>query len=901
MSEIINSVLQARYFTKDEHSWEDVCKRVSNFIGNTDEERERFYNLMVEGKFIPNSPTLFNAGLPNGQLSACFVLPIHDSMASIFGTLGDCAQIFKSGGGCGFSFDELRQKNSPVGESNGVASGAVSFMRVYDAAIESIKAGGRRRGAAMGVLPVNHGDIMDFVKCKTEEGQIRNFNISVMITDDFMEKVKNKRFSDVVTHEILDDGSKRDVTVGEIWQSIVHGAWKNGEPGVLFDGNINKDNKLIKISPIKATNPCVTGDTLILTDEGYKPIIETIGKETNVWNGIEFSKVVPFLAGENETVYDVTFSNGTTVRATGNHKWFTVEGVKTTLELSTSDKLIKCAFPVIEGTEELPDAYKFGFFCGDGSECKDGTNKIHIYGEKHCCFADLDYSNIKSNLKIINVPKWWSKTFVPDISYTVESRKQWLAGLIDSDGCATFDGGYQISSVNKEFLLNVGYMLNTLGCPFKITLMKNADVRPLPDGKGGYANYYCQTSYRLLISKANAFKLDLPLKRVMKYTECQRDAGQFVRVVSIVEYGQENVYCCTEPKRHQITLNGNPSGNCGEQPLLPYESCNLGSLNLSAYWKNGKFDDESFEKDIVTAVEFLNDVVDKNAFPIKELKAMNDETRKIGLGIMGYHDLLLKMRIPYDSEEALSVLDGIMAKIRRVAERTSHLLAKRDGVFPAWEESEWTMEVRNGGLLTIAPTGSISLLANCSSGIEPVFNWVYKRRNTVGKEFLMVHPLFDVDLRKMVMDDDALYNEIVNQVYNEGTLQNVDVLPQKVKDLYKCALDIAPVWHIRTQATAQKYIDASISKTINLPEQATPADVAEIYTMAYDLGCKGITLYRTNSRKDVVLQNAQQQENGFVEVIKDGEIYVKCPECGGLTKGKGGCNVCEHCGFTKCS
>lgn len=595
MSEIINSVLQARYFAKNEKSWEDVCKRVSGFIGNTDEERERFYNLMVEGKFIPNSPTLFNAGLSNGQLSACFVLPIHDSMASIFETLGDCAQIFKSGGGCGFSFDELRQKNSPVGQSNGVASGAVSFMRVYDAAIESIKAGGRRRGAAMGVLPVNHGDIMDFVKCKTEEGQIRNFNISVMITDDFMEKVKNKRFSDVVTHEILNDGSKRDITVGEIWQSIVHGAWKNGEPGVLFDGNINKDNKLIKINPIKATNPC------------------------------------------------------------------------------------------------------------------------------------------------------------------------------------------------------------------------------------------------------------------------------------------------------------------GEQPLLPYESCNLGSLNLSAYWKNGKFDDESFERDVATSVEFLNDVVDKNVFPIKELKEMNDKTRKIGLGIMGYHDLLLKMRIPYDSDEALAVLDGIMAKIRRIAERTSHLLAKRDGVFPAWEESEWTMEVRNGGLLTIAPTGSISLLANCSSGIEPVFNWVYKRRNTVGKEFLMVHPLFDADLRKMVMDDEELYDEIVNQVYTEGTLQNVDVLPQKVKDLYKCALDIAPVWHIRTQATAQKHIDASISKTINLPEHASLSDVAEIYIMAYDLGCKGITLYRTNSRKDVVLQNAQQQENGFVEVIKDGEIYVKCPECGGLTKGKGGCNVCEHCGFTKCS
>lgn len=595
LNTVIESVLSARYYHGKEKNWSDVCKRVSDFVGNNDEERISFYELMKDCDFIPNSPTLFNAGLPNGQLSACFVLPVHDSLSCIFDTLKQCALIFKSGGGVGMSFGEIRPKNSAVGDSNGVASGAVSFMRVYDSAIEAIKAGGKRRGAAMGVLPCDHGDIMEFIACKSKEGVIKNFNLSVMITKEFMDKVKCKQWGDIVTYTTLDDGTKRAVTVGEVWRGIVEGSHRNGEPAVLFDDNINNVNALKQLGKIVSTNPC------------------------------------------------------------------------------------------------------------------------------------------------------------------------------------------------------------------------------------------------------------------------------------------------------------------GEQLLLPFESCNLGSINLSHYVQGDDIDYVRLAKDTRICTKFLNNVLDKNTFPISELKQMNDKTRKIGLGIMGYHDMLLKLHIAYDSDEALSVLTKVLRVIFDSAKDESHKLALKYGVFPAFNDSEWDIPMRNGALTCIAPTGSISLLANCSSGIEPVFNWVYQRNNTVGKSFLMVHPLFDADLKTMCNGDTELYDELINRVFHDGTLQNISMIPDKVKAVYKCALDISPEWHLKTLACAQKIVDASISKTINLPHHTTKAQVEKILIDAHDMGCKGVTVYRTGSRKDVVMSSSITSESGFIEMIKDGNVYVKCPECGHLTLGHGGCNVCESCGFTKCS
>ena len=724
---VIESVLSARYYHGTEKTWSDVCRRVSDFIGNDELERNSFYTLMNNCDFIPNSPTLFNAGIPNGQLSACFVLPIRDSLTDIFDTLRQCALIFKSGGGVGMSYGEIRSKNSPVGESHGVASGAVSFMRVYDSAIEAIKAGGKRRGAAMGVLPCDHGDILDFIKCKSVEGQIKNFNLSVMMTPDFMNKVKAKNWTAVVTHAIRDDGTNQPITVGEIWKGIVNGSWSLGEPAVLFDDNINTANKLKKLGKIVSTNPCVTYETEILTDIGYVKIGDSIDKHVNVWNGESWSDVVPFFVAHNQQIYNVTFSNGSVVRCTSDHNWFTIKGKKTTLELNIGDKLEKCGYPI----------------------------------------SDID--NIE------------------------------------------------------------------------------------------------------------------------------------LSVISIILSNKEDVYCLTEPIHHRFIANGVPTSNCGEQLLLPFESCNLGSINLSHYVQGNGIDYVRLAKDTRICTKFLNNVLDKNMFPISELKQMNDKTRKIGLGIMGYHDMLLKLHIAYDSDEALNLLTKVLRVLFDSAKDESHELALKYGVFPAFDDSEWDIPMRNGALTCVAPTGSISLLANCSSGIEPVFNWVYQRNNTVGKSFLMVHPLFDADLKTMCDGDSDLYDEIINLVFHDGTLQNISMIPDKVKAVYKCALDISPEWHLKTLACAQKIVDASISKTINLPHYTTKAQVEKILIDAHDMGCKGVTVYRTGSRKDVVMSSSITSESGFIEMIKAGNVYVKCPECGHLTLGHGGCNVCESCGFTKCS
>lgn len=594
MTEIADSVLSARYYAENENCWEDVCRRVSNYIGNNDSEKQTFFKLMSECKFIPNSPTLFNAGLPNGQLSACFVLPIEDSIEGIYKTLGEEAKIFATGGGCGANFSNLRPKNSAVKGSKGIASGVVSFMKVFDSSIDAIKQGGRRRGAKMAILNCDHPDILDFLVCKIKEGEISNCNLSVMVTDEFMDYVKKEDFDHVLCQETLNDGTKHDITVGDVWNGLVEGSWRNGEPAILFEGTINKGNKLLKLGYISCTNPC------------------------------------------------------------------------------------------------------------------------------------------------------------------------------------------------------------------------------------------------------------------------------------------------------------------GEQPLLPYESCNLGSINLVKYvGEQGDIDWDSLKEDVRVCTHFLNNVIDKNSFPLKELSKMSQYTRKIGLGIMGLADLFIALRIPYDSQRAVMLAGEILKIIREEAEDESHKMALETEVFPAFKKSTWEHEMRNAALMTIAPTGSISLLANCSSGIEPVFNWVYERRNTVGKSFLMVHPLFEKDLKTMCAGNKQLYEDIINQVFREGTLQNVDCIPQEVKDVYKCALDISPEWHIKMQGECQKYVDASISKTINLPADTTVEDVEKIFLKAYDLGCKGVTVYRTNSRKEVVLSHGEDTI-GFKDVIHDGVVYKHCNSCGHEFISNAHCATCPNCGNSFC-
>jgi ribonucleoside-diphosphate reductase alpha chain len=588
-------VLEKRYLKKNEEGKvketpEELFRRVAKTIASADLRygkseadvmlvEEEFFEMITSLEFLPNSPTLMNAGRKLGQLSACFVLPVEDSMESIFDAVKNTAIIHKSGGGTGFSFSNLRPSGDIVGSTKGVSSGPVSFMTVFDTATEAVKQGGTRRGANMGILRIDHPDIINFITAKDSNSRFNNFNISVAVTDGFMDAVKDGREYDLInprTKKVV-----KSLKAREVFNLIVNHAWKNGEPGIVFIDRINASNPTPLAGQIESTNPC------------------------------------------------------------------------------------------------------------------------------------------------------------------------------------------------------------------------------------------------------------------------------------------------------------------GEQPLLPYESCNLGSINLATMVQDGRVDYQKLKKTVGRAVHFLDNVIDVNKYPIEKIDEVTKSNRKIGLGVMGWADMLIQLGLPYNSDSAIKLAEEVMGFIQREAKNASSVLAEKRGAFPNFPGSiyDGKMKLRNATVTTIAPTGTLSIIAGCSSGVEPLFAVSFVRNVMEGTKLLEVNPYFE----KAAKERGFWSRELMERIADKGSLTDFDEIPEDIKAVFVTAHDITPMEHISMQAAFQKHVDNAVSKTVNFSHDATPADVEDVYMFAYKLNCKGVTVYRDGSREEQVLSTGKTKKEA--EPVSTKIVPRKRPETiKGETRGmKTGC------------
>ncbi|MBA7567738.1 hypothetical protein ES708_09455 [subsurface metagenome] len=781
LSENAIKVLKRRYLKRDEEGVLlekpiDMFARVARNIasaekkyGKTEEEvkgiEKQFFNIMTDLDFLPNSPTLMNAGKGLQQLAACFVLPIGDSMNDIFEALKETALIQKSGGGVGYSFSNIRPRNDVVLSTKGVSSGPISFMTVFNAATDTIKQGGTRRGANMGILRVDHPDILDFITSKDNNEKLTNFNISVGVTETFMRAVENDNEYEIInprTKEVVDRYRAK-----KVFGKVVEHAWKNGDPGIIFLDRLNKDNPTPNLGQIESTNPCVSGETLISTDRGfikardlyervkagehvkilfdrraleYKVSKEFADKNLDIF---ESENIKSWNRGKKDTYKLITYS-GYELEATADHKVLTTDGYKKLIEL-------------VKGDEVLVNPKVF---------VNEKFNELNVY----------------------------NKQYVENLSFAENDYKE----------------------------------------------NRNKMVTLLEREKLSSDNYY----------------------------------NKFIDKVEEIKYmGKKEVFDFNEPISNSYIANGIVVRNCGEQPLLPYEACNLGSINLAHMVKEEdgikKVDYDKLKKIVHIAVRFLDDVIDMSKYPLEKIRKMAHGNRKIGLGVMGYADLLIILGIPYNSEEALELAQRVMSFIQDESKNASKELAKEKRVFPNFKGSIYDnpdgYEIRNATTTTIAPTGTLSIIADCSSGVEPLFAISFVKNVMDNDRLVEVNKYF----KKIATDEGFYSEEVMEKIAESGNLKDIDEIPSGYKRVFITAHEMSPKWHVRTQAVFQKFVDNAVSKTVNFPGSATVQDVEDVYMLAYRLDCKGITIFRDKSRGTQVLQ-VEGKKKGKEKKVKAG-------------------------------
>ncbi len=919
-------ILEERYL-HDGETPDDMLWRVANEIASGDKEygvsdghiletAQRFYDVMSRFLFVPNSPTLMNGGLDNGlQYSACYVLPVPDSIEGIMQAVMYAAIIHQSGGGTGMSFTRLRPHNSRVKTSGGVASGPVSFMKIFDTATGEIKQGGRRRGANMGVLRVDHPDIEMFIECKLNGG-ITNFNISVGITQAFMEALAADDDYDLIAEpgwpgpdgvrykggEVI--GQKNARTV---FGKITSAAWKTGDPGLIFLDRINEgpQNPVPDLGLIETTNPCITGDTLIYTETGLVEARSLYYDGTPTRLTLDgrrseqtYRDASPVTLTGTKMVYKLRTKEGYSLRLTADHRVMTERGWVEAQNLTPEDKIhilnTKGGFGA-NGSHDL--GITLGWLVGDGT-FSDDRALLYFYGEDRkltSMFAEAVNDNRAYPVSILDAGERdvivsvrlariayeagvdrAEKHRVPRHVFlgTEAMQRGFLQALFTADGMVAPKGAsIRLAQSNEKLLEEVQMLLLNFGIASRIYRnRREAGYRPLPDGKGGLKDFWSKAQHEIEISKSNmvTYQKEIGFLRFDKQTKLDEalaayDKGPYkekflVRFESLTEEGREDVYDLTEPHSHSFVAGGLIIHNCGEVALLPNEACNLGSINLARHIavEDGRpiVDWVLFRETVETAVHFLDNVITVNPYPLKEIDEVVKANRRIGIGVMGWSDVLFTLGIPYDSTKALRLADEVMGFIKRVGHDASAALAEQRGPFPNWDRSIYgkTRKLRNSTVTTIAPTGSISIIAGpIGSGIEPAFGIVYQHTvpNPDGTKRILtfVNPVFEKTAR-----DGGWWNEALKaKILETGSLHGLDEVPEDIRKVFVTAHEIEPYWHVKMQAAFQAHTDNGVSKTINLPNTASVKGIEDAYLLAYDEGCIGITAFRDGCKDFQVL------------------------------------------------
>lgn len=970
------TVLANRYLAKDGVSGEvieeprDLFWRVASAVARPEFEEggeaqgdawaRRFYQLMATGTFMPNSPTLMNAGRSMGMLSACFVLPVEDSIDGIFTTLKNVALIQKAGGGTGFSFSRLRPDGDIVSSSGGRTSGPLSFIDAFSSGTEAIQQGAFRRGANMGVMRCDHPDVVEFVCAKDDLSRWTNYNVSVAATNEWMQQIvdhpqeplvvvnpnggrkswlqktegRRRSFPDVDAFAAGEpDASKEYWTNGEVFDLITQHAWKNGEPGLLFLDRANEDNQVPHLGDYEATNPCVTADTWVLTEEGPAQVSSLLGKQVRLAVDGKWHSTTPqgfFSTGTKET-FRLRASNGMELRLTANHpvrkvtkrtRWRLESAWVELQDLQPGDEIMLHDHRNLDawqgrGNEE--EGYLLGLLQGDGTLRAQGATlsvwaakhadgavnpaALSIMGAAESALSTLPHRTDFGGFHEVASRNEWRATSAslrdlaqeygmipgqkePDDSLEATSSAfhiGWLRGLFDAD--ASVQGNLQkgasvrLAQSSFSLLQRAQRMLARLGVQSRILKRRDASVSLLPNGQGGEQEYPTKSQYELIISVANLgmfaerigfADVDKTRKLEQLLGSMQRQANRerfFTAIEAIEADATEEVFDVQVPGPHAFDANGLYVHNCGEQWLLPYGSCNLGSLNLGRFYRQDapetapwqeRMDWDAFDTSVEESTRFLDDVISVNNYPIDEIRARADEERRIGLGVMGFADLLFQLGVRYGSELSFDIARGISARLTEQSLATSEALVAEAGrePFGAWEGSKPQVEGRparrNSHVTTVAPTGTISIIAGCSGGIEPLFSLAFQRqvmKDADGVPVVMreVDHDFEEAMRKAGISAEAS-EAAIQMAMEEGSIQQAE-LPTELREVFVTAHDVIPEEHIMMQAAWQSSIDNAVSKTINLPHDCDEDGVRTAYLLAWREGCKGVTVYRDGCRE----------------------------------------------------